>query len=72
MLFACLCLVASGVSVYVGVGTPGMRIYTLQEAFAQFLQHGFTFQKSDWPWFAIGFMLFAYFWIWKCVSSRHD
>ena len=71
VILASLCFTGFGISLLM-LFIEDSRTYTPEEAFVQFLQHGFELQISVWLLFACGFLACAVFGIWRVLRWRHD
>jgi len=71
ILFSVFCVAGFCVSVVMW-SAEDSRTYSTDEAFIQFLQHGFDFQISPWFLLAAGFMLCSVFWICRLFLMRRD
>ena len=71
ILFSVLCVVGFCVSVVMW-SAEDSQTYSGDEAFIQFLQHGFDFKISTWFLLAAGFMLCSVFWICRLFRLKHE
>ena len=68
-LFACLCFSGFGIS-FLQLLTGDSRTFTAEQAFVEFLSHGFEFHISVWFFFTLAFLIGTAFWIWRLRRSR--